>query len=157
MTINLFGASMRAKGVMLRKEMADVVPAMNSDRMKMQSIIKNLLSNAIKFTQEGEIVVWCGVHPSMPAWVRIQVSDTGIGIAPADQEIIIDEFRQVDGSSTRSFGGTGLGLAIAKRYVTLLGGTITVASAPGKGSVFTVDVPVELTMREDTDTTWSAP
>jgi signal transduction histidine kinase len=116
-------------------------------------ILRNLLSNAVKFTPEGTVAmrvrrVDIGPRPESAAaapeergFVSWEVEDTGIGIAPEDHERIFDEFRQVDGSATRRFGGTGLGLALSRAMARQLGGDITVRSAPGEGSVFTLTLP----------------
>lgn len=114
---------------------------MHTDRDKLKQVILNLLSNAVKFTEDGEIriAVW-----QENGAMRLTVADTGIGIAPGDLEAIFEEFRQGDMSSTRRYGGTGLGLAIAKKFVTLLGGDIAVESEVGKGSKFTITLPLEV-------------
>jgi signal transduction histidine kinase len=100
-----------------------------------------LLSNAVKFTEKGEIKV--------AAWrdngaLKLTVSDTGIGMKKEALDLIFEEFRQADMSSTRRYGGTGLGLAIVRRFIQLLGGEIAVESEVGKGSKFTITVPMEL-------------
>ncbi len=127
--------------VRLIKEIAPGLPSLHTDREKLHEIILNLLSNAAKFTEEGEIKV--------SAWqkdgsVKLAVSDTGIGMKKEALHYIFEEFRQVDMSSTRRYGGTGLGLAIVKKLVTLLGGDIGVESEVGKGTTFTITLPVSL-------------
>jgi signal transduction histidine kinase len=116
-------------------------------------ILRNLLSNAVKFTPEGTVAMRvrrvdigprhesAAAAPEERGFVSWEVEDTGIGIAPEDHERIFDEFRQVDGSATRRFGGTGLGLALSRAMARQLGGDITVRSAPGEGSVFTLTLP----------------
>ena len=100
----------------------------------------NLLSNAVKFTPEGGKV---GVAARPAAGVaEFSVSDTGVGIAAADQALVFEEFRQVGADYTRKAEGTGLGLALTKRFVELHGGQIRLESAPGKGSTFTFTIPV---------------
>lgn len=113
-----------------------------TDGEKAAKVLENLISNAIKFTREGSVTVH--VRPADVAGRRVvewTVADTGIGIAPDKMESIFDEFRQVDGSSTRLYGGTGLGLALSRRLAELLGGRILVESEPDVGSSFTLQLP----------------
>jgi signal transduction histidine kinase len=98
------------------------------------------LSNAFKFTPRGEIRAAVAVRDGM---VQFTVQDTGIGIATEAQDVIFDEFRQVDGSVTRRYGGSGLGLALSRRLARLLGGDIRLRSTPDEGSTFTVELPLE--------------
>lgn len=109
------------------------------DAEKLKQILLNLLSNANKFTQDGDIRVRAWREADM---LHLSVTDTGIGIAPDQQEHIFDAFRQADMSTTRSYGGTGLGLTITRRFCRLMGGDIVVESAPGKGSCFTLHIPL---------------
>jgi CheY-like chemotaxis protein len=122
-------------------------PDMYSDRAKIQHILFNLLSNAAKFTKKGEIGVTVTAHGDM---IFFTVRDTGIGIRSKDLPYIFDEFKQVDGSATREFEGTGLGLAISRKFARLLGGDITVESEWGKGSVFTLALPVRCREKKET-------
>jgi signal transduction histidine kinase len=116
------------------------VPAIVSDRGKVNQVVLNLLSNAIKFTPDGgRIVLRARAEPS---GVRIEVEDTGIGIPAEELARIFEEFHQVDGSLSREHGGVGLGLSLARRLLVLLGGTISVDSVVGKGSTFTVRLPL---------------
>ena len=125
--------------VQLIKEVPEDLPEMLSDQDKLKQIIINLLSNALKFTENGEVKLSAAVED---ASLKIAVSDTGLGI-PADAlEYIFDEFRQVDGSSTREHGGTGLGLSITKKLTHILGGTIEASSVEGKSSTLTVILPL---------------
>jgi signal transduction histidine kinase/HAMP domain-containing protein len=127
--------------VKLVTEIAPDIPPLKTDRDKLKQSVLNLLSNAVKFTEKGEIKV--------AAWpdngnLKMTVSDTGIGMKKEALDLIFEEFRQADMSSTRRYGGTGLGLAIVRRFIQLLGGDIAVESEVGKGSKFTVTIPMEL-------------
>ena len=110
-----------------------------SDAGKCRHILQNLIGNAVKFTEKGKVEVVARQSDNI---MTIGVTDTGIGISENHLPHIFDEFRQVDSSTSRRFGGTGLGLAIAKKYANLLGGTISVKSVPGKGSEFTLTLPL---------------
>ena len=110
-----------------------------SDRRRLEQILVNLLGNAIKFTEAGEIRLQ--VRPG-PETVRIEVSDTGIGVRPEDLERLFRPFFQIDTGLTRKYVGTGLGLSICRRLCDLLGGAITAESSPGLGSTFTVSLPL---------------
>jgi signal transduction histidine kinase/AmiR/NasT family two-component response regulator len=111
-----------------------------TDERLLRQVLSNLLSNAIKFTEEGSILLRIsGGTPLKP--LQIEVSDTGLGISPENQEEIFESFRQIDAGSTRSFGGTGLGLAICRQITDLLGGSIDVSSAIGAGTTFKVILP----------------
>jgi signal transduction histidine kinase/FixJ family two-component response regulator len=114
------------------------LPPLQTDRTKLKLVLKNLLGNAVKFTETGTVTVSaCARDGGM----EITVTDTGIGIAPEVQPFLFDKFRQGDGSNTRRYGGVGLGLYIVKQTLELLSGTVTVASAVGKGSTFSVWLP----------------
>jgi adenylate cyclase len=99
------------------------------------------LSNACKFTKEGEVRLKAKRVADGRDWIEISVSDTGIGMTPEQQAKIFEEFTQADSSTAQRFGGTGLGLAITRKLARMMGGDVTVASASGKGSVFTVRLP----------------
>jgi signal transduction histidine kinase len=113
-----------------------------SDRQKVKQILLNLLSNALKFTHEGTITISAKLRPRERT-LELSVADTGIGIAPADQERIFEDFRQLDNSPTRAYGGTGLGLSICKRLAQMLNGSIVVHSQVGSGSRFTLTLPAQ--------------
>jgi signal transduction histidine kinase len=119
------------------------LPVLNTDVGKVRQILYNFLSNAVKFTAKGgRIEIRATMADEKTA--RIAVSDTGCGIAEADKEKIFEKFRQVDGSITRQSPGSGLGLAISKELATILAGSISLESEPGKGSTFWLDIPVTL-------------
>ena len=116
------------------------------DAGRIRQIITNLIGNAIKFTEEGEVVVRFSTADGVDKRVRkvtIQVQDTGIGISDSAQQRIFESFTQADSSTERRFGGTGLGLSISTQLVEMMDGEIRVDSAPGKGSMFTVTLPLE--------------
>ncbi|NMO19292.1 ATP-binding protein [Pyxidicoccus fallax] len=121
-------------------ELGARLPAVHSDRQKVKQVVLNLLSNALKFTHEGSVTVRAEYVPATST-LTIAVTDTGIGIDPAHQEKIFEDFQQVDSSPTRAYGGTGLGLSICRRLATMLGGRVTLQSAPGQGSTFTLHFP----------------
>ncbi|HJR63927.1 MAG TPA: GAF domain-containing sensor histidine kinase [Gemmatimonadaceae bacterium] len=140
----------RPAGVALTVEAPeDGVPSMWSDRRKVVKILANLLSNAFKFTSQGEVHASLTVRNEMAYYC---VRDTGIGIAPEAHEIVFEEFRQGDGSTTRRYGGSGLGLALSRQLARLLGGDIVVQSVANQGSSFVVELPLEYTpdLRPDT-------
>jgi signal transduction histidine kinase len=126
--------------VRIVREIAPGIPALNTDREKLRQIILNLLDNALKFTERGEIKISASQQNGS---LKLAVSDTGIGIQKEDLNKIFEEFHRGSSFSTKNYRGTGLGLAIAKKFVNLLGGEIAVESEVGKGSVFTVTLPVE--------------
>jgi len=117
------------------------LPPIESDEAKISQVLRNLISNALKFTERGEVRMQA-VLSEDGRTVAISVSDTGIGIDPADQVHIFEEFSQVEHAVQRRVKGTGLGLALSRRLAELLGGSLTVASTPGEGSVFTLTLPV---------------
>jgi adenylate cyclase len=111
------------------------------DPMRLQQILLNLLSNACKFTKEGEVKLRARKVADGSDWIELAVSDTGIGMTAEQQAKVFEEFAQADALTARRFGGTGLGLAITRKLARMMGGDVTVASEPGKGSVFTVRLP----------------
>ncbi|MBI4204362.1 MAG: HAMP domain-containing protein [Betaproteobacteria bacterium] len=125
--------------VQLTAQVDPDMPALITDREKVKEIVLNLLSNAANFTEQGAITISAAHADGV---LKLAVSDTGIGIRPEGLECIFDEFRQIDMPSARRHGGTGLGLAIVKKLVTLLGGEITVQSEVGRGTRFSVSLPV---------------
>jgi signal transduction histidine kinase/DNA-binding NarL/FixJ family response regulator len=129
----------------LQLRLADNLGNMRSDVTKVRQVLSNLLSNACKFTDHGTISMDAErvVHGEQQ-WIRFRVGDTGIGISEEQQENLFKEFAQADVSIARKYGGTGLGLAISNRFAQLMGGQIGVESEPGKGSVFTVHLPAQV-------------
>jgi PAS domain S-box-containing protein len=119
----------------------DAVGAMRADPTKVRQSLFNLLSNACKFTQHGTVALEVSREHGEREWVMFRVSDTGIGITPEHLGQLFKPFSQVDPSPTRRVGGTGLGLAITRHFCQAMGGDITVESAPGRGSVFTIRLP----------------
>lgn len=111
------------------------------DNQRLQQILKNLLANAIKFTEHGTVSLSVQAHA--PGRVLFKVNDTGIGIAREQTEVIFEAFRQADGSTRRRYGGTGLGLSISRDLAQRMGGSIAVDSEPGRGSCFTLELPVD--------------
>ncbi len=128
-------------GVRLTYDISDGIGEANTDQGRLRQIVINLLSNALKFTDFGEVAVRVSQNGQPNPALEIAVSDTGIGIPSDALDTIFEEFRQVDGANKKQ-KGTGLGLSITRGWTELLGGTIEVESEVGKGSVFTVRVPV---------------
>jgi signal transduction histidine kinase len=119
--------------------------ALNADSMRLKQILLNLLSNACKFTKEGEVALRVRKVADGRDWVELAVADTGIGLTAEQQAKLFQEFTQADSLTARRYGGTGLGLALSRKLARMMGGDVTVISEPGKGSVFTVRLPSDLT------------
>ncbi|MCW2290458.1 CheY-like chemotaxis protein/CHASE3 domain sensor protein [Pseudomonas sp. BIGb0408] len=133
----------------------DVPRSLYTDRLRVEQILKNLLSNAIKFTEQGSVSLTVS---RVDEGVAFAVRDSGIGIQADQQEYIFEAFRQADGTTNRRFGGTGLGLSISRDLAVLLGGSISVSSVLGEGSVFTLVLPQSYSPLEaDTDELPAAP
>jgi signal transduction histidine kinase len=115
--------------------------ALTVDPMRLRQILLNLLSNACKFTKAGEVELAARKVSNGSNFVEFAVSDTGIGMTAEQQAKLFEEFSQADATTAQHFGGTGLGLAITRKLARMMGGDVTVASEPGKGSVFTVRLP----------------
>jgi signal transduction histidine kinase/response regulator RpfG family c-di-GMP phosphodiesterase/HAMP domain-containing protein len=133
----------REKGIALLNQVGDGLPRVISDPLKCRHILQNLVGNAVKFTETGSVEI---LARQVGDELHVAVSDTGIGIAANQLSHIFEEFRQADDTTTRKYGGTGLGLAIARKYATLLHGSITVESTPGQGSTFTLRLPFTISL-----------
>ena len=124
---------------------ADLPSGFTELTARLQQVLWNLLSNAIKFTEQGSVTLV--LEKDEDEW-RVIVTDTGIGIPPHAREYVFEEFRQVDQTSKRKYGGTGLGLAIVQKYTRAMGGSVTLQTELGKGSVFTVSLPLTVSNKE---------
>jgi two-component system NtrC family sensor kinase len=118
------------------------VGTVTTDPMRLKQILLNLLSNACKFTKEGEVALRARKVADGRDWVELAVADTGIGLTPEQQAKLFQDFTQADSLTARRYGGTGLGLALSRKLARMMGGDVTVESAPGKGSAFTLRLPV---------------
>ncbi|WP_158215750.1 ATP-binding protein [Notoacmeibacter marinus] len=134
------------KGIVINARTARNVPkTVPADAGKLRQVLLNLVGNAVKFTEKGGVTIDVAIAPTDDGRGRLTVAvqDTGPGLKPADQAKIFGEFEQADNSETRRHGGAGLGLAISKRIIAAMGGTITLKSKLGKGSTFTIEIPVD--------------
>jgi PAS domain S-box-containing protein len=136
-----FGQAAQEKRLQFAVEIASgLPPAIRTDPTRLKQILKNLLANAFKFTPRGSVRL--SIAPHGEKLVAFEVTDTGIGIPADKQQLIFEAFQQADGSTSRKYGGTGLGLSISRELTRLLGGELDVASEPGKGSTFTLVLPL---------------
>jgi signal transduction histidine kinase len=131
-----------AKHILLSRYVAPGLDSVTADRSKLLQVLYNLLSNAVKFTDSGEVCIRASLE--VGDRLRLQVIDSGAGIDRRDFDKLFVEFQQLDAGGAQPVGGTGLGLALTKKIVELQGGTISVASQRGRGSTFTVSLPVEI-------------
>ncbi len=120
----------------------DVPETLVTDEHRLRQVLRNLLSNAVKFTETGRVELRVRRVDGPEPRVAMSVVDTGIGIAPENLETIFGAFQQADGTTSRRYGGTGLGLSISRQVANLLGGEVTAHSETGRGSTFTLEVPV---------------
>ena len=147
-----------ARGVAFEPRLADDMGMVRADLTKLRQVVLNLLSNAAKFTHEGAVELRTEpFERDGERWIRIAVSDSGIGIEADKLEHVFGEFTQADRSTTREYGGTGLGLAISRRFCQMMGGDITATSVVGEGSTFTVEIPASVDALEAARSSLDAP
>ncbi len=128
------------KGLEFHTRVADGAPdVFDTDRQRLEQVLKNLLSNAFKFTETGSVEL--AILRASDGRLTFAVTDTGIGISPEQQRAVFEAFRQADGTISRKYGGTGLGLSISRELARLLGGTISLQSVQGEGSTFSLSLP----------------
>jgi signal transduction histidine kinase len=140
--LNMFRPLAENKNIDLRSQIEPDMPTLRQDMTKLQQILQNLLSNAIKFTPEGGRVIMKAEADTR--YVTISVMDTGVGVAQEEQDLVFQKFRQSGNPLTREHAGTGLGLSIVRELCKLLGGEVTLQSELGRGSTFTVRLPLQL-------------
>lgn len=143
-SLDVAKGSARGKGIVLDYRMDPRVPdGIVGDASRLKQVLVNLLSNAIKFTEAGHVTLRCWRATEEPLRIGFEVEDTGIGMTEAQVSKLFTPFHQADATINRKFGGTGLGLSICKQLVHLMGGDITVASEPGKGTCFSFDIQTQ--------------
>jgi signal transduction histidine kinase/ligand-binding sensor domain-containing protein/CheY-like chemotaxis protein len=146
-TVEMLAARAATKGLeLLCDSPAAKLPRVKVDAVRLRQVLVNLGGNALKFTERGEVILRLSSPGTADGSlsIRVEVADTGVGIAPESQARIFDEFAQEDASTTRRFGGTGLGLAISRQLIELMGGRLEVSSTPGKGSAFSFELTLPL-------------
>jgi signal transduction histidine kinase/DNA-binding response OmpR family regulator/CHASE3 domain sensor protein len=142
---SLFRQVAKEKHIRFAIDSKEAPLVIKTDKMRLEQILKNLLSNAIKFTAKGAVTLTISKPNNNDSLLSFAVTDTGIGIPKDQQPLIFEAFQQADGSTKRKYGGTGLGLSISRELARLLKGEITLDSEPGKGSTFTLIIPVSIT------------
>ncbi len=136
------------KGLRLLLEQASAVPRfITGDETRLRQVLVNLVGNAVKFTESGGVTIRTGVKPNAPDHLVVEIEDSGPGISAEDQKRLFKPFVQLGEVATQK--GTGLGLAISRQYMQLMGGSIGVTSAPGKGSIFRIELPLERASQND--------
>jgi signal transduction histidine kinase/ligand-binding sensor domain-containing protein/CheY-like chemotaxis protein len=146
-TVEMLAARAATKGIELLCDSPPVkLPRVKLDAVRLRQVLVNLGGNAVKFTERGEVILRLSTSGPVDGSleVRVEVADTGVGIAPESQARIFDKFAQEDASTTRRFGGTGLGLAISRQLIELMGGRLEVSSTPGEGSTFSFELSLPL-------------
>lgn len=139
--VETFAPLAAARGLTLESSVPSQPFCVQTDAHRLRQTLRYILDNAIKFTRRGEVMVYARGADNL---FVVEVQDTGIGIAPSDLPYVFDDFRQLDGSSTRNYDGCGLGLAVSRRLVAMLGGSIEVESELGSGSCFRIALPRQL-------------
>jgi CheY-like chemotaxis protein len=145
--VSLFSGRAFDKGIEIAAHIARDVPAIvHGDPVRLRQVLGNLVNNAVKFTDTGAVLLGVALAPRGDGepWLEFSVTDTGMGVAPEEQKRIFEAFEQADDSVTRRFGGTGLGLAISRQIVELMHGSMSLTSAPGRGSRFAFTIPAGL-------------
>lgn len=143
---SLFAQVAKEKNIAFSIESKNAPLVIKTDRMRLEQILKNLISNAIKFTNEGSVTLTVSKNKNTDRMLSFAVKDTGIGIPKEQQPLVFEAFQQADGSTKRKYGGTGLGLSISRELARLLNGEISVESQPGKGSTFTLTIPISASL-----------
>ncbi len=138
------------KPIDLRVEVSNNLPMVFGDKVRVRQVLLNLVSNSSKFTRQGSVTIRAyALEENSTKMVHVDVTDTGIGIAPQDMDLLFEPFRQVDSSLTRTAGGTGLGLPIARSLMELMGGELTVNSQVNVGSTFSITIPTEISEKPE--------
>lgn len=155
-----FQHSAQQRGLQLHLELDDVAPApqVQGDPTRLRQILVNLIGNALKFTERGEVRIqahWQALDNQV-LWLTCKVHDTGIGISAERLETMFDAFQQADNSISRRYGGTGLGLPIARTLAECMGGTLKAHSEPGRGSCFTLEIPLPFSAQRPPQATHNA-
>lgn len=147
---NLFNPMMQEKGLDFNINIdSDLNQTIETDRLRVDQVLRNLMSNALKFTSKGSISLNIKKEPTQKGFVIFSVKDTGIGIPEDKQRIIFEAFQQADGSTRRKFGGTGLGLSISREIAKLLGGELQLTSKVDEGSEFSLVIPMSSTLKTE--------
>ncbi len=142
--VDAFRSQAQAKGLVLVARLSPEPEVIETDALRLRQIVSNLLGNAVKFTASGSVILEASVEAGETPWLVVRVTDTGIGIPDELHDKIFDKFTQGEEGKGRTYGGLGLGLSISRSLAGLLGGTVGVVSQPGRGSAFTLRLPVKI-------------